>query len=61
MVFLMVKLQKQRSEKKCFGTKEWSSNSGICNGCKQKDDCGKVKAKRDNPLMIPEKMHAQRR
>jgi hypothetical protein len=42
------KLQKQRSEKNCFGTKEWSKNSGICNGCEQKIDCGKIKAKKDN-------------
>jgi hypothetical protein len=50
MVFLMVKtqlqLQKLQLEKACFGTKEWSQNSGICNGCEQKDDCGKIKAKK---------------
>jgi len=47
-VFLMVKtqLQKHQSEKACFGTKEWSKNSGICNGCEWKDDCGKIKEKR---------------
>jgi len=47
MVFLMVKseLQKQQSEKTCFGTKEWSKNSGICKGCELKNNCGKVKAK----------------
>lgn len=45
MTFLMVKnqLQKKQSGKACFGTKEWSKNSGICNGCDQKDDCGKMK------------------
>lgn len=50
MVFLMVKsqLQKQRLQKSCFGTKEWSKNSGICNGCEQKDACGKIKAKKNN-------------
>lgn len=31
--------------KKCFGTKEWSENSGICNRCKLKEACGKIKAK----------------
>jgi hypothetical protein len=50
MVFLMVKtqlqLQKMQSEKLCFGTKEWSENSGICRGCEQKENCGKVKAKK---------------
>jgi len=33
--------QKQNGEKTCFGTKEWSDNSGICRGCKFKVDCGK--------------------
>ena len=48
MVFLMVKyqLQKQQLEKTCFGTKEWSKNSGICNRCEQKNDCGKIKEKK---------------
>ncbi len=35
-------LQKQKSEKACFGTKEWSKNSGICNRCELKKDCGRV-------------------
>lgn len=45
MVFLMVKSQskEKQQEKACFGTKEWSKNSGICNGCEWKDACGKVK------------------
>jgi len=48
-VFLMAQsqLQKQKSEKSCFRTKEWSKNSGICNGCKLKGDCGKIKVKKD--------------
>ena len=43
MIFLMVKnqIQKHKSEKACFGTKEWSKNSGICNGCDEKDACSK--------------------
>ena len=45
-------LQKQQSKKACFGTKEWSQNSGICNGCELKDDCGKIKEKKDNSLII---------
>jgi len=32
-------------KKKCFGTKEWSENSGICNRCEEKINCGKIKAK----------------
>jgi len=31
--------------KKCFGTKEYSENSGICNRCELKKACGKIKAK----------------
>ena len=48
MVFLMVKYPLKQQEKSCFGTKEWSKNSGICKGCELKDACGKVKAKKDN-------------
>jgi len=40
------KLKKKQSEKNCFGTKEWSKNSGICNKCEQKEACGKIKAKK---------------
>ncbi len=49
MVFLMVKsqLEKQQPEKTCFGTKEWSENSGICNRCELKNDCGKIKTKKE--------------
>lgn len=49
-VFLMVKSQspKKKLEKNCFGTKEWSENSGICRGCELKVDCGKVKIKKKN-------------
>lgn len=51
MVFLMVKMVKTQSQKKhpekaCFGTKEWSKNSGICKRCLLKDDCGKVEISR---------------
>ena len=43
MILLMAKSNlKQQSEKACFGTKEWSKNSGICNGCDCKDACGKM-------------------
>jgi hypothetical protein len=27
--------------KGCYGTKEWSENSGICCNCELKRDCGK--------------------
>lgn len=62
MVFLMVKyqLRKKQSEKNCFGTKEWSQNSGICNGCKQKDECGKIKRKNGNLQIIPKILIAPR-
>ena len=38
-------LQKKKSRKLCFGTKEWSKNSGICRRCELKDECGKIHAK----------------
>ncbi len=31
--------------KVCFGTKEWSNNSGICNRCELKESCGKISTK----------------
>ena len=41
----MVKGQsKKKQSKNCFGTKEWSQNSGICNRCKLQNDCGKIQA-----------------
>ena len=42
-------LSQQSSEKACFGTKEWSKNSGICKGCEQKTECGKMMIKNNNP------------
>jgi hypothetical protein len=42
--FFMVKAKlQQKSKKTCFGTKEWSENSGICKRCEYKEDCGKIK------------------
>ena len=38
-------IEQIRLKKVCFGTKEWSENSGICNRCKDKEECGKIKAK----------------
>ena len=31
--------------KNCYGTSEWSENSGICRNCKLKDACGKMHAR----------------
>ena len=39
-------LEPQKLLKACFGTSEWSENSGICCQCKLKDDCGKMNSKR---------------
>ncbi|MBR9705118.1 hypothetical protein GOV12_06920 [Candidatus Pacearchaeota archaeon] len=48
----MVKTKIMKSEsalqslKGCYGTDEWSANSGICCQCKLKNDCGKIRMKR---------------
>ncbi len=43
IAFFMVKIQEQQQLKKaCYGTKEWSENSGICNRCILRDSCGKI-------------------
>ena len=34
--------------KPCYGTDEWSTNSGICRNCKWQDDCGKIEGKFKN-------------
>ena len=39
------KSKKQKPLKNCYGTKEWSANSGICRNCKYQKECGKVKEK----------------
>jgi len=37
---------KQRNAlKACYGTGEWSANSGICRNCKWQEDCGKIEGK----------------
>ena len=42
----IIKSVKQRNLiKGCYGTSEWSENSGICCNCKWKDDCGKVNSR----------------
>ena len=46
----MVKNQLQKKQEKiCFGTKEWSKNSGICKGCELKNNCRKMKKINENP------------
>jgi hypothetical protein len=54
MTFLMAKTQLQRnqSKKACFGTKEWSKNSGKCNGCDLRDDCGKIKGTKKSKTVL---------
>jgi len=34
--------------KACYGTSEYSNTSGICMGCKLKDNCGKIRKKHLN-------------
>ena len=38
-------LKRQNLLKACYGTKEWSENSGICCNCKLQKDCGKIEKK----------------
>lgn len=35
-------LEKRQSQKGCYGTSEWSENSGICSRCEWKHGCGKI-------------------
>ena len=42
------KLKQKHLLKGCYGTKEWSKNSGICCNCKLKEKCGKVSASNKN-------------
>ena len=42
------KSKKKQTEKKCFGTKEWSKNSGICNRCELQEDCGKIQKRKND-------------
>lgn len=38
-------LGEEKLLKGCYGTSEWSANSGICGQCKLKDDCGQMNLK----------------
>jgi len=44
-VIMESELNQQPLLKPCYGTSEWSANSGICNNCKLRDDCGKMRLK----------------
>ena len=53
-LYLMVKnrimkseLKQQKKIKLCYGTSEWSENSGICCQCKWKEDCRKANLKNE--------------
>jgi hypothetical protein len=41
LYMIKTELLQQKPLKGCFGTKEWSKNSGICRNCELKNDCGK--------------------
>ncbi len=38
--------EQRHSQKACYGTAEWSKNSGICCNCKWQNDCGKMNLRR---------------
>ncbi len=42
------KLKSTNLLKDCYGTNEWSENSGICRNCKLKEDCKKVNLAKNN-------------
>jgi len=42
-----VKSKSEAMRKACFGTKEYSENSGICNRCELKKSCGKISASKE--------------
>ncbi len=38
-------LEQKKLLKVCYGTSEWSENSGICCNCNLQADCGKMNLK----------------
>ena len=51
-LYLMIKnkimksaLEQKKLLKVCYGTSEWSENSGICCNCNLQADCGKMNLK----------------
>jgi|ETNmetMinimDraft_2_1059921.scaffolds.fasta_scaffold207537_2 hypothetical protein len=45
---MVSKLNQKSLQKNCYGTSEWSANSGICCNCKWQEECGKLKGKLNN-------------
>jgi len=43
-------LEQRHLRKGCYGTDEWSENSGICRRCEWKDDCGKIEKARTSNM-----------
>ena len=43
-------LEQRNLQKGCYGTDEWSENSGICCGCEWKDDCGRIEKIRTSSM-----------
>jgi len=43
-------LKQKTPVKACFGTKEWSENSGICCNCKLQKECGKIRKMKSKTL-----------
>lgn len=43
-------LEQRHLQKGCYGTSEWSENSGICRRCKWKEDCGKIEKTRASKM-----------
>jgi len=43
-------LEQRHLRKGCYGTPEWSENSGICRRCEWKDDCGKIEKARNSDI-----------
>ena len=43
-------LEQRHLQKGCYGTAEWSKNSGICRGCEWKSDCGKIEKIRTSDM-----------
>ena len=44
------KLEQKTSLKSCYGTDEWSDNSGICRNCKSKKGCDKMNKSNKNNI-----------
>lgn len=49
---MKTELETIRQIKNCYGTKEFSDKSGICQSCKLKNDCKEVKNKQKSKTFI---------